>query len=178
MSVQSVTRVLVGQSTLSATLPHTRDPVHGYANTVIVGSPESIRPYYGIGIDFRDVMYRHHNTCQAAHDAGYRRGTVPKKSKRRSCERCSRLKCKCDDQSPCGRCAVAGVECQRSVNKTPQVMDEDLTNIHLLAHHAAQTPKEVLSPAVISPEFFPNSMATFANNANSRIHFNKILRQH
>src|SRR5436190_21938976 len=109
----------------------------------------------------RDVMYRHHNTCQAAHDAGYRRGTLPKKSKRRSCERCSRLKCKCDDQSPCGRCATAGAECQRSVNKTtPQLMDEDLTNIHLLAHHAAQTPKEVLSPAVTLHEFFPNSVAT------------------
>ena len=160
ISVQSVTKVSVGQSTLNAILPHTRDPVHGYASIVVVGSPESMRPYYRIGIDFRDVMYRHHNTCQAAHDAGYRRGTVPKKSKRRSCERCSRLKCKCDDQSPCGRCAAAGVECQRSGNKTPQMMDEDLTNIHLLAHHAAQTPKEVLSPAVTSPEFFPNSMAT------------------
>lgn len=37
-------------------------------------------------------------------------------------------------------------------------MDEDLSNIHLLAHHAAQTPKEVLSPAVISPEVFPSNM--------------------
>jgi Fungal specific transcription factor domain len=35
------------------------------------------------------------------------------------------------------------------------MMEEDLSNIHLLAHHAAQTPKEVLSPAVISPEVFP-----------------------
>jgi hypothetical protein len=160
ISVQSATRVSVGQSILNAILRHTRDPVHGYANIVVVASPESMQPSYRIGIDFRDVMYRHHNTCQAAHDAGYRRGTVPKKSKRRSCERCSRLKCKCDDQSPCGRCAAAGVECQRSGNKTPQPMDEDLTNIHLLAHHAAQTPKEVLSPVVTSPEFFPNSMAT------------------
>src|SRR3981189_1075188 len=84
----------------------------------------------------RDVMYRHHNTCQAAHDAGYRRGTVPKKSKRRSCERCSRLKCKCDDQSPCGRCAAAGVECQRTSgskgNIHDQMMEDDLSNIHLL----------------------------------------------
>lgn len=107
-------------------------------------------------------MYRHHNTCQAAHDAGYRRGTVPKKSKRRSCERCSRLKCKCDDQSPCGRCAAAGVECQRTSgskgNVHDQMMEEDLSNIHLLAHHAAQTPKEVLSPAVVSPEVFPPTM--------------------
>ena len=110
----------------------------------------------------RDVMYRHHNTCQAAHDAGYRRGTLPKKSKRRSCERCSRLKCKCDDQSPCGRCAAAGVECQRTTggkgNAHDQSIDEDLSNIHLLAHHAAQTPKEVLSPTVISPEVFPPNM--------------------
>ena len=107
-------------------------------------------------------MYRHHNTCQAAHDAGYRRGTAPKKSKRRSCERCSRLKCKCDDQSPCGRCAAAGVECQRSapVRSEHDMLDEEeaLSNIHLLAHHASQTPKEVLSPAVITPEVFPNSM--------------------
>lgn len=106
-------------------------------------------------------MYRHHNTCQAAHEAGYRRGTTPKKSKRRSCERCSRLKCKCDDQSPCARCAAAGVECQRSVAKPPMpAIEEDLTNIHLLAHHAAQTPKEVLSPSVVSPEVFPNSIPT------------------
>jgi hypothetical protein len=108
-------------------------------------------------------MYRHHNTCQAAHDAGYRRGTVPKKSKRRSCERCSRLKCKCDDQSPCGRCAAAGVDCQRSSGgksnvDDDQMMEDDLSNIHLLAHHAAQTPKEVLSPAVVSPEVFPPNM--------------------
>jgi hypothetical protein len=109
-------------------------------------------------------MYRHHNTCQAAHDAGYRRGTVPKKSKRRSCERCSRLKCKCDDQSPCGRCAAAGVECQRSapIMTAQEILDEEdaLSNIHLLAHHASQTPKEILSPVVISPEGFPNSMQT------------------
>jgi hypothetical protein len=32
-----------------------------------------------------------------------------------------------------------------------------LSNIHLLAHHASQTPKEVLSPA-ISPEGFPTSI--------------------
>jgi hypothetical protein len=107
-------------------------------------------------------MYRHHNTCQAAHDAGYRRGTVPKKSKRRSCERCSRLKCKCDDQSPCARCAAAGVDCQRAVSTKPSQMmeDDDLSNIHLLAHHAAQTPKEILSPAIVSPEVFPNSAPT------------------
>jgi hypothetical protein len=37
---------------------------------------------------------------------------------------------------------------------------EDLTGIHLLAHHASQTPKEVLSPAVISTDFFPNSTST------------------
>lgn len=104
-------------------------------------------------------MYRHHNTCQAAHDAGYRRGTVPKKSKRRSCERCSRLKCKCDDQSPCGRCVSAGVECNRTINKTPQVLEEDLANIHLLAHHAAQTPKEVLSPVIMPSETFPNAIS-------------------
>lgn len=116
---------------------------------------------------FRDVMYRHHNTCQAALDSGYRRGTIPKKSKRRSCERCSRLKCKCDDDSPCGRCTAAGVECNRAVGKNsrghpipPPIVEEDLTNIHLLAHHASQTPKEVLSPAVISPESFPSSMPT------------------
>jgi len=109
-------------------------------------------------------MYRHHNTCQAAHDAGFRRGIVPKKSKRRSCERCSRLKCKCDDDSPCGRCAAAGVECNRAIGRSSQgqtpIVEEDLTNIHLLAHHASQTPKEILSPAVISPEALPNSMNT------------------
>src|ERR1700737_2631686 len=103
-------------------------------------------------------MYRHHNTCQAAHDAGYRRGNVVKKSKRRSCERCSRLKCKCDDSSPCGRCAAAGLECQRAASKAPiDVPDEDLSNIQLLAHHASQTPKEILSPAG-SPENFTHSM--------------------
>jgi Fungal specific transcription factor domain/Fungal Zn(2)-Cys(6) binuclear cluster domain len=161
MSVQSVIRLLDGRNTLSDILLHTRDLDHGFVNTVVVDSHESMLPLEMQWIDFRDVMYRHHNTCQAAHDAGYRRGTVPKKSKRRSCERCSRLKCKCDDQSPCGRCAAAGVECHRSPNKTPQMMDdEELTGIHLLAHHAAQTPKEVLSPAVISPEFFSNSVST------------------
>jgi hypothetical protein len=115
-------------------------------------------------------MYRHHNTCQAAHDAGYRRGNIPKRSKRKSCERCSRLKCKCDDDSPCKRCAAAGVNCIRTASKVsqshsppvvedgPPVVEDDLTNIHLLAHHASQTPKEVLSPATISPETFPNSI--------------------
>lgn len=34
-------------------------------------------------------------------------------------------------------------------------MEDNLSNIHLLAHHAAQTPKEVLSPVVVSPEVFP-----------------------
>src|SRR5579859_2421528 len=99
----------------------------------------------------RDVMYRHHNTCQAAHDAGYRRGTIQKKSKRRSCERCSRLKCKCDDLSPCSRCQAAGVECQRATRPESESSvreEEELSNIHLLAHHASQTPKEILSPGV------------------------------
>src|SRR5262245_40941410 len=114
-------------------------------------------------------MYRHHNTCQAAHEAGYRRGAMPKKSKRRSCERCSRLKCKCDDSSPCTRCLVAGAECTRTTPKqqplteptTPQIQEEDLTNIHLLAHHASQTPKEeILSPAAISQHNFPSSAAS------------------
>jgi Fungal specific transcription factor domain/Fungal Zn(2)-Cys(6) binuclear cluster domain len=115
-------------------------------------------------------MYRHHNTCQAAHDAGYKRGTVPRKSKRRSCERCSRLKCKCDDSTPCSRCVSAGVDCIRAPEKSPKpphphqqdpsVMEEDLTNINLLAHHASQTPKETLSPAIISPELFPNTLTT------------------
>lgn len=122
---------------------------------------EKVYSLQGVGVDSRDVMYRHHNTCQAAHDAGYRRGTVPKKSKRRSCERCSRLKCKCDDNSPCGRCTAAGVECQRgglaATSTKMSVVDDDLSNIHLLAHHASQTPKEILSPA-ISPENFGSSI--------------------
>jgi hypothetical protein len=74
------------------------------------------------------------------------------------------LKCKCDDQVPCSRCSAAGVECLRISQKqspTPEDDDpseEDLSGIHLLAHHASQTPKEVSSPAVISPEFFPNNV--------------------
>ena len=112
-------------------------------------------------------MYRHHNTCQAAHDAGYRRGTIQKKSKRRSCERCSRLKCKCDDLSPCSRCQAAGVECQRATRPESESSvreEEELSNIHLLAHHASQTPKEILSPGVVAPETFPSSTIPTSNS--------------
>jgi Fungal specific transcription factor domain/Fungal Zn(2)-Cys(6) binuclear cluster domain len=176
MFVPFVNSRLDARNIWNGILLHTRGLDLGFVSIVEVGLVESkyshvlfcfscfVLDVVGWELIGRDVMYRHHNTCQAAHDAGYRRGTVAKKSKRRSCERCSRLKCKCDDQSPCTRCVAAGVECHREVIKQPPppvLEEEELAGIHLLAHHAAQTPKEVLSPAaVMTADNFSTAIST------------------
>lgn len=38
---------------------------------------------------------------------------------RKACERCRRLKCKCDGSTPCGACASHNAECIRLVRKRP-----------------------------------------------------------
>jgi hypothetical protein len=64
-----------------------------------------------------DVLARHTKGCDAARTAQY--GTfISERAKRtrvkRACDRCARLKVKCDYESPCQRCAQKELSCTTS----------------------------------------------------------------
>ena len=72
----------------------------------------------GLAFHRKDILVRHHRSIHEAHDA---RATGRQRSQR-ACDRCRKIKAKCDGIYPCASCLQGGHKCtyQQNVNRLSQ----------------------------------------------------------